>query len=1118
LCPAGGPPAGTGLATLRLLIPTPLAEKLAESLLIAPAAAIAASLIACDIVPVADATIDGAMDGAMMAAAERARTGGRDVIFWRPGMVAADGALAVIRDRRDAGVGCLYVAVFPLSATAIDPDSNDDGNGVLTLAPQQLAALVAKAPRFSAPGAGTACWREGPGPTTVLVSLTLHPVFVDTRTLISAVGASPAGPPAIEIPTRFAADRDGDGTGNTVGYIEDSHQFCCVDIAADCADAEADDSGDDAERQAGALIAFAARRLFGRPGFTRHLAHLDHPVFYHADAVPAPPSTAAATRLARQVCTAVTDTAARCHTPPHPGWGWLTAPGGMPPLPPAQPPAAAEAPRFHHVMVVWGATYTDLFLRACLPTLLSPGNIPALAGNGGSTFNIYTTDADAVRMDGHPAIARLRRYIAVRFHVIDRHGEARLFTDNRYDMATAFHRHAYGLALAEDAVLVFFCPDILLADGSISALERRIAAGYDTVLVSGPRMALESVEPWLKTRFTDDGGLTLSADELVRIGLRSLHPQSRGSLWGSRQFNSDWPSQLFWPDGDDLLVAHCWQLHPMAIRPRRRSTVFHQTIDGDFLARAIRDGQRVHIVQDSREFCVLELSRLDHGGIADHRLDVFDPARFRQWAAGSLLAVNRQFVRYPIVYHDGDIAPQRLSVALNRAAAVVGGLLRQTDDILPAQPGLYHADDFRDATGRRFIYGAGAAGRAVATALQAQGVAVTGFIDTRRGGTVDDLPLLTAGQYAADAQTGDLIAIVSQYRAEIVEHLAGLPLDGVSIADGYPYYQMLTTPPPPRLDIRGWQPDAPRPHFSGGSAGAARLFVNSIPKSGTHMLSRLLDLLGLRLKPGMTLNSWDAEYHPGGVRFGPDGVIIAKAGEVPLAGTMCGFSTVDAFATMMARKFGDTVLPYYGYGHHLWSAESADYFHRHKIKMLLIVRDPRAIAVSHAHWVLDPRVKHGLCDVYAGMDMGERLRCEFFGYPRSGPGAYGKLIPLVQRFRNVRRWATAANAATGDSTGDAGVHITTFESLIGPAGGGDAADQAAEFDRICAFIGLDNPPDLGWINDRLRGDTATFRLGTIDGWRRHEADIPAEAAADIDEMLDILNQLRAGKDRQRFVR
>lgn len=284
-----------------------------------------------------------------------------------------------------------------------------------------------------------------------------------------------------------------------------------------------------------------------------------------------------------------------------------------------------------------------------------------------------------------------------------------------------------------------------------------------------------------------------------------------------------------------------------------------------------------------------------------------------------------------------------------------------------------------------------------------------------------------------------------------------------------------------------------------------QLFVNSIPKSGTHMLSRLLDLLGLQLKPGMTLNSWDAEYHPNGVSFHPDGTILSKPGEVPLVGTMCGFSSKDTFSAMLERKFGNTALPYYGYGHHLWSEDSAACFRERNTKMVLIVRDPRAVAVSHAHWVVNPQATHGLFEDYRDLSMRDRLRYEFFGYPESGEAAYSKLIPLIHRFRNIRWWSHHDF-----------VHITTFESLIGAAGGGDPVDQANEIARICDFIGIAKPLDLDWINERLVGNTATFRLGTINGWRRYEEDMPTEAAADIQEMLAILNGLREGKDRRVF--
>ena len=49
---------------------------------------------------------------------------------------------------------------------------------------------------------------------------------------------------------------------------------------------------------------------------------------------------------------------------------------------------------FYFIVVMWGAKYRDYFLEYCLPTLLAPGNLPALATKRPSKFLIATTLKD----------------------------------------------------------------------------------------------------------------------------------------------------------------------------------------------------------------------------------------------------------------------------------------------------------------------------------------------------------------------------------------------------------------------------------------------------------------------------------------------------------------------------------------------------------------------------------------------------------------------------------------------------------------------------------------------------------------------------------------------------
>ena len=57
-------------------------------------------------------------------------------------------------------------------------------------------------------------------------------------------------------------------------------------------------------------------------------------------------------------------------------------------------------------------------MNYCLPSLLAPGNIPALARKRKVVHSIVTTEADRDRIVAHPAFARLQRTRRSGLHVL----------------------------------------------------------------------------------------------------------------------------------------------------------------------------------------------------------------------------------------------------------------------------------------------------------------------------------------------------------------------------------------------------------------------------------------------------------------------------------------------------------------------------------------------------------------------------------------------------------------------------------------------------------------------------------------------------------------------------
>src|SRR6476661_291810 len=57
---------------------------------------------------------------------------------------------------------------------------------------------------------------------------------------------------------------------------------------------------------------------------------------------------------------------------------------------------------------VWGTPFISQFLRVSLPTLLAPGNLPALAKSLPCKLVFLTSSDDATILNDHPAIYYMR--------------------------------------------------------------------------------------------------------------------------------------------------------------------------------------------------------------------------------------------------------------------------------------------------------------------------------------------------------------------------------------------------------------------------------------------------------------------------------------------------------------------------------------------------------------------------------------------------------------------------------------------------------------------------------------------------------------------------------------
>lgn len=267
----------------------------------------------------------------------------------------------------------------------------------------------------------------------------------------------------------------------------------------------------------------------------------------------------------------------------------------------------AERPRsavFHAITHVWGRPYLDLFLDVCIPNQLAPGNVPALPP--GSRYRILTRSLHVSELDAHPTINALRDRIPVDLVVVEaleRGTEAA----GSYDLMNACHKRAIDDALDADAAIIMLGADLVLSNNALAAVVRRHREGYRMVAVTGLRLSKESF-----LRDLQQSPVPLNAmcsRELVRLGLRHLHRYTK-SMFATEALFCRKPVAVYWPIGDEGLIARCLSLHPLMIDPMRAVTLTEGTNDGPYMAQACPDLARVHVVTDSDELQMFELSSM----------------------------------------------------------------------------------------------------------------------------------------------------------------------------------------------------------------------------------------------------------------------------------------------------------------------------------------------------------------------------------------------------------------------------------------------------------------------------------------------------------------------------
>lgn len=274
-----------------------------------------------------------------------------------------------------------------------------------------------------------------------------------------------------------------------------------------------------------------------------------------------------------------------------------------------------------------------------------------------------------------------------------------------------------------------------------------------------------------------------------------------------------------------------------------------------------------------------------------------------------------------------------------------------------------------------------------------------------------------------------------------------------------------------------------------------RVIANSVPKSGTHLLLRLMTLLGLDLvdfgglKPTSVSGAgpfWSSKAfqkvlgtrEPG--KFLGIGPYLVEGGRLPRvrqAVRVSGREKVtlgvdfprEASRRWLGRRLSQVPESSVVSAHCVYSPGFGELLREQDMEMVCILRDPRDTALSHMRY-LQERPRHRAFKEYMTLaDDHERLMYSI----RGGWLGDHLLQSLDERYRKFLDWER-----------EAGVEFVKFEDLVGPGGGGNEEKQHRATRRVAEHLGIElGERDLEAVCSELFGKGRTFRKGQAGGWQ-----------------------------------
>jgi hypothetical protein len=351
---------------------------------------------------------------------------------------------------------------------------------------------------------------------------------------------------------------------------------------------------------------------------------------------------------------------------------------------------------FYFICVLWGERFREYFVEYCLPSLLAPGNLPALSTRSPSKLLIATLPEDWAALEATAVFQAVARYLTPVFIEIppcppDRSGCQHMGIGHRLACDMASRDKAYGAVLT---------PDSMLSDGSIARLQELAQTGIELVLTAALRFGEEPFLAHLRTlgvlptgsRSKSGAALTISGRQMVHAAVNGFHSETLAYEWDAPGVLAVVPAAWWRVPGEDGILLHSLSWAPLlldygAVKDHDTSTFDEWTLDGDYVFRNVGGMERIHVVQDSDEMFLASWGPLDERPVKRLKVPfgskLLSGLFFRQsFRSGIFDPLKRRIFFLPVRWHAKPLN-RKWTAAEARAARQLDRWVRPDEPLSP---------------------------------------------------------------------------------------------------------------------------------------------------------------------------------------------------------------------------------------------------------------------------------------------------------------------------------------------------------------------------------------------------------------------------------------------------